>query len=175
MANLDEKKKVVAELEERFKSSKAAIFADYRGLKVADATDLRKNCREAGVDFRVVKNTLTKIAAENSGFKEELNEFLTGPTAIAFGLEDPVAPAKTLVNFSKENRLLEIKGGMVEGKLVDLPEIKTLADLPGREVLISQVMRGLNGTVAGFCTVLQGPIRKLVYALQAIQDQKAAG
>lgn len=174
MASLDEKKKVVAELEERFKSSKAAIFADYRGLKVADATSLRSNCREAGVDFRVVKNTLTKIAAENSGL-QELNELLTGPTAIAFGLEDPVAPAKTLVDFAKKNRLLEIKGGVVEGKFVELPEIKTLAELPGRDVLISQVMRGLNGTVAGFCTVLQGPIRKLVYALQAIQDQKAAG
>jgi large subunit ribosomal protein L10 len=174
MASIDEKKKNVAELEEKFKSSKTAIFADYRGLKVADATDLRKNCREAGVDFRVVKNTLAKIAAENAGL-QELDKMLVGPTAVAFGLEDPVIPAKVLVDFAKKNRTLEIKGGMVEGRFVELPEIKTLAELPGRDVLISQVMCGLNAPIANLCSVLQGPIRKLVYALQAIQDQKAAG
>lgn len=174
MAGIDEKKKVVAELEEKFKSSKAAILTDYRGLKVADATLLRRTCREAGVDFRVVKNTLTQIAADNSGF-QDLKKLLTGPTAIAFGLEDPVAPAKTLINFLKTNRSLEIKGGLVEGRIVGVPEIKALADLPGRDVLISRVMGGLNGPLTGFITVLQGPIRKLVYALNAVKEQKAAG
>ncbi|CEO90137.1 MAG TPA: 50S ribosomal protein L10 [Syntrophaceticus sp.] len=174
MASLDEKKKVVAELEEKLKTSKAAVFADYRGIKVAEATDLRSVCRDAGVEFKVVKNTLTQIAAENSGFPE-LNQFLEGPTAIAFDYEDPVAPAKTLMDFIKKNRKLEIKGGLIEGEIVGLSSIKELADLPSRDVLVSMVLRGLNGPLTGLSCVLQGPIRKLVYALKAVQDQKAAG
>lgn len=174
MASLDEKKKVVAELEEKFKTSKAAVFTDYKGIKVDEATNLRRSCRDAGIEFKVVKNTLTKIAAENSGIPD-ISQFLEGPTAIAFSLEDPVAPAKTLMDFAKKNRKLEIKGGLIEGDVVGSSSIKALAELPSRDVLVSMVLRGLNGPLTGLCGVLQGPIRKLVYALKAVQDQKAAG
>ncbi|HHV34253.1 MAG TPA: 50S ribosomal protein L10 [Syntrophomonadaceae bacterium] len=174
MASLDEKKKVVAELEEKLKTSKAAVFADYRGIKVEEATDLRRNCRDASVEFKVVKNTLMQIAAENSGHPD-LNQFLEGPTAIAFANEDPVAPAKTLMDFMKKNRKLEIKGGLIEGEIVGVSSIKVLADLPSKDILVSMVLRGLNGPLTGMCSVLQGPIRKLVYALNAVRDQKAAG
>ncbi len=173
MASLDEKKKVVAELEEKLKSSKAAIFTDYRGIKVGEATALRRLCRDAGVEFKVVKNTLTQIAAENIGYPE-ISDYLVGPTAVAFDNEDPVAPAKTLVDYAKKNRLLEIKGGFVEGQILGVSEIKTLASLPGRDVLVSMALRGLNGPLTGLCGVLQGPIRKLAYALVAIQEQKSA-
>ncbi len=173
MGKRDEKAQIVADLAEKLKTSKAAIFADYRGLNVADATALRKSFREAGAEIRVVKNTLTRIAADKAGFKG-LDGFLTGPTAIAFGFQDPVVPAKLLMDFTKTNRNLEIKGGLVEGRVVGVGEIKALADLPSREVLISQVLRGLQGPLAGLSAVLQGPIRKLVYGLKAIQDQKAA-
>ncbi len=173
MASLNDKKQAVAELEEKFNTSTSAVFADYRGLKVSEATDLRVGCREAGVDFKVVKNTLTKIAAENCGFSG-LDQFLEGPTAIAFADEDPVAPAKVLMEFAKKNRKLEIKGGLIEGKIVDESSIKDLADLPSREVLLSMVLRGFTGPMTGLCSVLEGPIRKLVYALQAVQDQKEA-
>jgi len=173
MGKRDDKPQIVADLAKKLKSSKAAIFADYRGLNVADATQLRKSFREAGAEIRVVKNTLTRIAADQSGF-EGLNEFLTGPTAVAFGFQDPVVPAKLLMDFTKTNRNLEIKGGLVEGRVVGAREIKALADLPSREVLVSQVLRGLQGPLAGLSAVLQGPIRKLVYGLKAIQDQKAA-
>lgn len=174
MASLDKKKKVVAELEEKLKTSKAVVFADYRGIKVAEATDLRRTCRDAGVEFKVVKNTLTQIAAEKSGYPD-LSRFLEGPTAIAFACEDPVAPAKILVDFMKKNHMLEIKGGLIEGKIAGASSINKLADLPGRDVLVSMVLRGLNGPLTGLCSVLQGPVRKLAHALKAVQDQKAAG
>jgi len=173
LITLEKKKEIVAELEQKLKSSKAAILADYRGITVEEVTNLRRACRDAGVEYKVVKNTLAKIAAENSGFSV-LNELLTGPTAIAFGLEDPVAPAKVLMDFAKKNKNFEIKGGLVEGKLMGVSEIKTLADLPSREVLLSQVLRGFNAPLTNLCSVLQGPIRKLVYALKAVQEQKQA-
>ncbi|HAA90671.1 MAG: 50S ribosomal protein L10 [Thermoanaerobacterales bacterium 50_218] len=174
MPRLEEKKKVVAEIEERLKSAKAAIFADYRGLNVAEATQLRRKFKEAGAEFRVVKNTLTRIAASRSGI-EGIDEFLIGPTAIAFGFDDPVVPAKLLVEFIKENQKLEIKGGLIEGKVVKAAEVKSLADLPSRDVLISRVLGGLQAPIAGLQFVLKGPLQKLVYVLRAIEEQKAAG
>lgn len=174
MASLDEKKKVVAELEEKLKTSKAAVFTNYRGINVSEATNLRRSCRDAGVEFKVVKNTLAQIAAEKSG-TPNISQFLEGPTAIAFSYEDPVAPAKTLMDFVKKNRKMEIKGGLIEGEVVGLPAIQSLAELPSKDILVSMVLRGFNGPLTGLCSVLQGPIRKLVYALRAVQDQKAAG
>lgn len=97
-----------------------------------------------------------------------------GPTAIAFGLEDPVAPAKVLMDFAKKNKNFEIKGGLIEGKVVGFAGVKTLADLPSREVLLSQVLAGFNAPLTNLCSVLQGPMRKLVYALRAVQEQKEA-
>lgn len=173
MAKRDEKVRVIAELEEKFRNSKAAIFADYRGLNVDGATVLRRSFRSAGAELRVVKNTLTQIAAERSGF-QELHEFLTGPTAVAFDLQDPIIPAKLLIDFAKTNKNLHIKGGLVEGRVVGSEEIKFLAGLPGREVLIAQTLRGLQGPLVGLASVLQGPLRKLVFTLKAIHDQKAA-
>jgi len=173
MLKLEKKKEIVAELEQKLKSSKAAILADYRGITVEDATALRRACRDAGVEYKVVKNTLTQIAAKNSGFSG-LNELLTGPTAIAFGLEDPVAPAKVLMDFAKKNKNFEIKGGLIEGKVVGFAGVKTLADLPSREVLLSQLLAGFNAPLTNLCSVLQGPMRKLVYALRAVQEQKEA-
>lgn len=173
MGKREEKAEIVAELAEKLQSSKAVIFADYRGLKVSDATALRRTFREAGAEIKVVKNTLTQIAAEKSGI-EGLEKFLTGPTAVAFGFDDPVVPARLLTEFVKNNKNMEIKGGLVEGKVVGLQQIKYLADLPSREVLVSQVLRGLNGPLSGLVGVLQGPVRKLVYALKAVHDQKAS-
>jgi large subunit ribosomal protein L10 len=171
MASLEEKKKAVAELEEKFKTSKAAVFTDYRGIKVEEATDLRRNCRDAGVEFRVVKNTLTQRAAESSG-APDISQFMDGPTAVAFSYEDPVAPAKTLRDFMKKYRKLEFKGGLIEGAVVGADSVGKLADLPSKDVLVSMVLRGLNGPLTGLCGVLQGPIKKLVYALQAVQEKK---
>lgn len=175
MGRREEKAQIVAELTEKLKNSRAAIFVDYRGMNVAEATELRRSFREAGAEVKVVKNTLTRIAAERAGLDGLLDGFLTGPTMIAFGFQDPVVPAKLLLDFSKNKRALEIKGGLVEGRVVSVSEVKALADLPSRDELISQVLRGLQSPLYGLVGVLQGPIRNLVYCLKAIHDQKAAG
>ncbi|MGD0622454.1 MAG: 50S ribosomal protein L10 [Thermacetogeniaceae bacterium] len=173
MATIDKKKQLVADLQSRLTSSKVAVFADYRGLNVANATALRVSFREAGAELMVAKNTLTKIAADRVGI-QGLEQLLTGPTIIAFGYADQTTPSKLLNSFLRTNRSIDIKGGLLDGRVISARDVRVLADLPSREVLISQVMRGLQGPIAGLQSVLAGPIRKLVTALQAIQEQKAA-
>ncbi|WP_085063954.1 50S ribosomal protein L10, partial [Bacillus anthracis] len=142
------------------RASKSTIVVDYRGLTVSEATELRKQLREAGVEFKVYKNSLTRRAAESAEMAE-LNEFLTGPNAIAFSNEDVVAPAKVLNDFAKDHEALEIKAGVIEGKLVTLDEVKAIATLPSREGLLSMLL-----------SVLQAPIRNLALATKAVADQK---
>jgi large subunit ribosomal protein L10 len=173
MATIEKKKQVVADLQNKLTSSKVAVFADYRGLNVADATELRVAFREAGAELVVAKNTLTRLAASKEGI-EGLEPLLVGPTIIAFGYSDLTTPSKLLNSFLKTRRSIEIKGGLLEGRVIGARDVRILADLPSREVLVSQVMRGLQGPIAGLQTVLTGPIRKLVTALQAIEEQKAA-
>ncbi len=168
-----EKEQFVAEFQEKLQSAQSAVLADYRGLDVAEVTELRAKLREAGVEYRVVKNTLCRIAAKNVGM-EDLNQYFVGPTAIALGVEDPVAPAKIICDFAKDHEKLEIKAGMIEGKVVAVDGVKALADLPSREVLIAQVLAGMQAPIAGFVNVLQGNLRNFVYALNAIKEQKEA-
>lgn len=167
------KEQAVAEIKERLENSKGIVITDYRGLNVAEATELRKKLREAGVDYKVLKNTLTWIAAQQIGLND-LEDYLKGPTAIAFNEKDPVTPAKILIDFAKDHKALEIKGGVVEGKVVDAKQVKDLADLPSREVLIAQVLAGMQAPIAGFVTVLNGLPRNLVYALDQIRQKKEA-
>jgi large subunit ribosomal protein L10 len=173
MATIEKKKQLVADLQSKLTSSKVAVFADYRGLNVANATALRVSFREAGAELIVVKNTLAKIAADQVGI-HGLEQLLTGPTIIAFGYADQVTPSKLLNSFLRTNRSIEIKGGLLDGLVISARDVRVLADLPSREVLVSQVMRGLQGPIAGLHSVLAGPIRKLATAIQAIQEQKAA-
>jgi large subunit ribosomal protein L10 len=156
---IEQKKVIVEEIAEKLQKSKSTIVTDYRGLNVKQMNELRKQLREAGVEFQVLKNTLTRRAAEKVNMSE-LNEHLTGPTAIAFSYDDVVAPAKILHNFAKENKALEIKGGMVEGKAVTLDEIKALAELPSREGLLSMLL-----------SVLQAPIRNFALAVKAVAEK----
>lgn len=171
-ANIQAKEPVVQEIKGKLEASKGAVLADYRGLNVAQVTELRRRLREAGVEYKVVKNTLTKLAAAELGL-EGLNPYLEGPTAIAFGIEDPVAPAKILSEFAKTNKALEIKAGVLEGKVIDFNGVKALADLPSREVLLAKVLGGMQAPLYGFANVLQGNLRNLVYVLEAIRKQKA--
>lgn len=172
MPNIEEKQKVVAEISEKLKSSSGIILADYRGLTVAQVTKLRSQLREAGIEYRVLKNTMIRRAAQEVGV-EGLDPYLEGPTAVAFSV-DPVAPAKVLINFAKENKALEIKAAYVEGKVVDAAGVKALADLPSREVLLAMVLRGIQSPLTGMANVLQGPIRKLGYALEEVRKLQAA-
>ncbi|MCP3764431.1 50S ribosomal protein L10 [Domibacillus sp. A3M-37] len=157
---IEKKQALVGEIADKLKNSPSTVIVDYRGLSVAQVTELRKQLREAGVEFKVYKNTMTRRAAEQAGI-EGLQEFLTGPNAIAFGAEDVVAPAKILNEFAKKNEALEIKAGVLEGNFVSVEEVKALAELPSREGLLSMVL-----------SVLQAPIRNFALAAKAVADQK---
>lgn len=156
---IEQKQGVVQEITDRFRESETAIVVDYRGLDVAEVTELRKQLREAGVEYKVYKNSMTKRAVANVEL-EGLNDILVGPNAVAFS-KDVVAPAKILHEFSKDNEALEIKGGVIEGEIATLEQIKELAQLPSYDGLVSMLL-----------SVLQAPVRNLAYVTQAISEQK---
>ncbi|GMG98130.1 50S ribosomal protein L10 [Tepidimicrobium xylanilyticum] len=168
---IEEKKQVVEEITDKVKKAQGVVLVDYRGLNVEEVTQLRRKYKEAGVEYKVYKNTLMRFAFKNAGY-EEFNQFLTGPNAIAFGFDDPVQAAKITHEFAKQNDKLEIKAGIVDGKIIGVDEIKNLANLPSKEVLIAQALAGLNGPIAGFANVLQGTIRSLVYVLNAVKEKQ---
>ncbi len=159
---LEQKQQVVSDVKEKLSSSVSTVVTDYRGLSVAEVTELRKQLREAGVEFQVLKNTLVRRATGEVGLTD-MDQFLSGPTAIAFSKEDVVAPAKVLYNFAKEHKNLEIKGGIIEGRVVDSEKIKEIAALPSREGLISMLL-----------SVLQAPMRNFAYVLKAVAEKKEA-
>ena len=167
-----EKEATVQEIQQKLEKSKAVILADYRGLNVQEVTELRKRLREAGIEYRVIKNTMTSRAAKAAKI-EGLDEYLSGPTAIAFGYHDVVAPAKILANFAKDHKKLELKGGILEGRVINLDMVKSLAQLPSREALLGQVAGMLQAPLRGLVTVLSGPLRNLAYATEAVRKQKA--
>lgn len=170
MPNFDEKQKVVDDIKQKFQGSTGVVLADYRGLTVSQVTNLRVELRQAGVEYRVLKNTMVRRAADEVGI-QGLEQYLEGPTAVAFSA-DPVAPAKILSEFSKKNKNLTIKAGVLEGKVIGPEKIKDLANLPSREVLLSQVLAGIQGPLQGMVNVLQGPIRKMGYALEEVRKLK---
>ena len=166
-----EKVAMIAALKETMKNAKGAVLTDYRGIKVAQDTKLRRKMREAGVQYSVIKNNMASIAAKEAGI-EGLDDYLKGPLAMVSSDKDPVAAAKLISEFIKENRIMEIKGGLVEGKVIDAEGVKALANLPSREVLLARLLGSMQSPITGFVTVLQGNIRNLVYALDAVRQQK---
>jgi large subunit ribosomal protein L10 len=157
---IEMKQQVVSEISAKLRESKSTIVVDYRGLTVSEVTELRKQLREAGVEFKVYKNSLTRRAAEQAELAG-LNDVLVGPNAVAFSTEDVVAPAKVLNDFAKKHEALEIKAGVIEGNIATAEEVKALAELPSREGLLSMLL-----------SVLQAPIRNLALATKAVADQK---
>ena len=170
------KQAVVAQLKEQLESAKGVVLTRYKGLTVAQDTELRRELREAGVSYHVVKNTMLRIAAKEAGI-EGIEEHLEGTTAFAFSTEDAVAPAKVICGFIKKNKLedaevLTVKVGMVEGKVIGVDEVKALATLPSREELIAKLLGSMNAPISNTVNVLQGVIRNAVYVLDAIRSQK---
>lgn len=157
-----QKQQQVEEIAAKLQNSITTIVVDYRGLTVKEVTQLRKNLREAGVEFKVYKNSLVSRAVEQVGI-QGLEDALTGPNAIAMCATDAVAPAKILNDFAKTNDRLEIKAGVVEGKAVSVEEIKALAELPSRDGLLSMLL-----------SVLQAPVRNFALAVKAVSEQKEA-
>ena len=170
------KQAVVAQLKEQLESAKGVVLTSYKGLTVAQDTELRRELREAGVSYHVVKNTMMRIAAKEAGL-EGIDEHLEGTTAFAFSTEDAVAPAKVICGFMKKNKLeeaeiLTVKVGVVEGKVIGVDEVKALAALPSREELIAKLLGSMNAPISNTVNVLQGVIRNAVYVLDAIRAQK---
>jgi large subunit ribosomal protein L10 len=171
--NKQSKEALVAEFAEKLKGVKAAFLADYRGLDVEQANVLRRKLQDIGVEYRVVKNTLLRLAAKDTD-AACFDEYLNGPTAIALATEDPVAPAKALVDFAKQNKDFELKAGMLDGKLLALDDIEALAALPSREELLAMMLRSMSAPATNFVGVLAAVPRSFVQVLAAIKDQKDA-
>lgn len=150
---LEAKKAQVAEIAEILKAAQTGVLVDYRGLNVEEDTDLRNKLREAGCKYFVVKNTLLKLATEQAGL-EGLDEALHGPTALAVSNDDAVAPAKVLAEFAKNNEKLELKSGFMDGAVMSLDEVKTLAATPNMETLIAKMMGSLNAPVSNLVRLL---------------------
>lgn len=159
-AIIAKKAAIVDEVSEKFTAAASAVVVDYRGLTVDEVTRLRKQLRDANVEMKVIKNSILSRAAKKAGL-EGMDEVFTGPTAVAFSNEDVVAPAKIMDEFAKEAKALEIKGGIIEGKVSSLEEITALAKLPNREGLLSMLL-----------SVLQAPVRNVAYAVKAVADKE---
>lgn len=168
---LKAKEAAVAEVQERLSRTQSVVFFDYRGLTVAEVTELRNKMRAQNVEYRVLKNTIVLRAAENLGI-QGLGDVLKGPTAVAFGYDDPVAPAKVLVDFIKAAKKTQIKGGVLGGQAMDAKAIESLADLPSKEELLAKMLGSLNAPVTGFVMVLSGVLRSVLYTLNAIKESK---
>ena len=169
----EKKQEAIDELEQSLTSATSMIVADYRGLGVSQLAALRRELREADASLIVAKNTLARIAAERAGV-EGLLEFLSGPTAIAFCRADAAPVAKALAKAAKETDVLQIKGGVVDGAVLDASGIRTLATLPSRDQLHAQLVVALNGPIQGLASTLAAIPRGLVVALDQIEKQKAA-
>ena len=151
---LQEKQQVVADLTAKLKSAATGVFVDYRGLTVAEDTELRAKLRAANVEYKVIKNTLCRFAIKEVGL-DELDPILNGPTALAMSEEDPVAPAKIIADFAKTNEKLEIKAGFMDGAVMSLDEIKKLAATPSRETLLATILSSLNAPASNLARLLQ--------------------
>ena len=169
--NREEKVTEVAELSGKFAKARIAIVADYKGLTVPVLQELRHNLRRNDAEFRVAKNTLLIRAVEDTEFKG-LQEYFVGSTALTVSYGDPVSPAKILSDFCKDHPELRIRSASLEGRILSADDITALSKLPGKEVLLSQMLSVMNAVPTGLVQVLSGVSRTFLYALQAIKEQK---
>jgi large subunit ribosomal protein L10 len=154
------KGQVVSEIAEKLEKSSSTVIVDYRGLTVEEVTELRKKFREAGVEYKVYKNTLVRRAAKQVGINDLNDETLVGPNAIAFGYEDPVAPARVISDFMKDHPKLELKMGIVEGEFYGKDQIEEFSKIPSREVLIAKLLGSLKAPVSNFAYLVDALIKK---------------
>lgn len=160
--NRELKQAKVAEIKEKLEKSQSVILASYQGLTVEEDTQLRKSLREAGVEYRVYKNSLVTLAAKELGL-DGIEEYLEGPVSIAFGYEDATSPARVLNDFAKTHKKLELKAGIVEGQIFDQAKVTQLASIPSKEVLIAKLLGSIKA-----------PLSNLAYLLNAIKEKKEA-
>lgn len=171
MARADKAKRVERMLSEMSEAS-VMYLMDFQGLTVAEITDLRRRLNGAGAALQVVKNTLARRAAAQASL-EGMNELLTGPSAVVYCRDDAAVVAKVIQSFIREKRKAAIKGGFLEQKSISVSQVEQMATLPSREELLAQVVSGIAGPLYGLATVLNGPIRGLVVAMDRVREQKA--
>lgn len=167
----EKKAQSVKEIRNAIDSSKIMIITDHSGLKVVEMTCLRQKLWDKGARYNVVKNTLTSLALKGDE-EGRIKEVLRGPTSIIFGGDDIVSPAKIISAFIKENEKPAIKGAFMEGRFLEPSYVKKIASLPSKEILLSQMLASMNSPITSFVRVIQGPIRKLVYALEEIRKKR---
>ena len=167
----EEKHQLVKEWADEYKDVPYAVLVDYRGINVAQATELRRKIRESGSTYRVVKNTLARISVPGTKL-EALKEHFVGPVAITTNTEDPVVMAKVLIDFAKANPQLEIKVGVVDGEVLQEEQIKELSMMPGREELLAKLLYLMQYPIQGFAVALNGVIRNLAVTLDQVAQQK---
>ena len=171
--NLEEKKRITQDLNERFTKAAVIFVTDYKGLDVQAINSLRRKLTEQEVEYQVAKNSLLVRAAEGTDVAL-IKDTFKGPNAVAVCYGDPVAPAKVLTDFAKGNRVFEIKVGVMDGAVLDSNQIKALADLPSREVLLGMLVSAMNNVPAGFVRTLAEIPRQFLNVLQALKDKKEA-
>ena len=167
----EEKIRLVSELQDKFERAKGIVFTDYRGLNVEEITGLRVSLRSDAVEYKVVKNTLAKRAAEGTPV-DAAKDILSGPVAIAIGYDDPVLVVKKVLAFSKENEKLEIKGGVVEGGFCTLDQIKAIAELPPREVQLAMLVGAMQSPSRTMAGLLNSTLTRFMYAMEAFKQKK---
>jgi len=168
---IEEKKQIIKKLCEKIEKAKVIIATDYKGLNVESINKLRRNLKNEDIEYIVVKNKLFIKSAEETE-AAAINKYFKGPTAVAFSYKDPVAPARILVDFIKENDKLSLKGGLLDDKIIDVTAIKALSDLPSREVLLGKLLATVNSVPTTFVTILSEIPKKFLNILNAIQSQK---
>lgn len=169
--NKEEKGHAIADLHKRFSEAKAVIFTDYKGMTVAELSELRRLLRGSEVEYRVVKNTLARVASQDTPMSTASSVF-KGPVAVAIGYKDPVTTAKKIIDFSKKNEKLKLSGGVIEGKLYNVNEIKAIADLPSREILLSMFAGALQAPLSKMAAGLSATVSSFAYALSALKTKK---
>lgn len=168
-----QKTAIVGEIKERLNASAGVIMTDYRGLTVKDMQALRGKLREVGSELKIYKNTLTQLAVRDLDLPS-MDDMLAGPTAMVFMGDDPVAPAKALMDFGKTHKGFEVKGGYIEQRIVSAENVKAIAALPSREELIAKLMGTMLNPVRGVMSMLNAPAGAFVRVVKAVADQKAA-
>lgn len=166
-----QKEKELKSFADKFKNGKSLIFVNFTGLKVKEIEELRRNCRNAGVDYAVVKKRLIGLALKDAGIDFD-SKSLENSVAVAIGREDEVVPAKVVYEFAKGHDALKAVGGILEKNFIDKNQVEALAKLPSKDELLAKVVGSINAPVSGFVNVLAGNLRSLLYALNAVKEAK---
>jgi large subunit ribosomal protein L10 len=167
-----EKEQFVSELIDKLTTAKSIFLTDYSGLNVEDMNRLRRNFRQSSVEYEVVKNTLARLAVKKAGMDDLLDQII-GPTAIAYGMDDPAAPVRIIMDFAKDKNKPQVKACIFEGEVFDATRIGELANLASRGELLAKVLAGFKSPITGFVFTLQGLIRNIVGVLKAIEEKKS--